>query len=113
MIAKYIEVDWCGTHGFVKMGNVVPVGEDIGGGLVADDNQHSPDRPAVPDVINVQPIEFYYDGQSNFDQLEPLASGKPRPVKLLDSDWLMLRADAIAAAAQALGSQFSSIQENQ
>ena len=40
---EYIEVDWCGTHGFVKMGNVVPVGEDIGGGPVADDNQHSPD----------------------------------------------------------------------
>ena len=44
---EYIEVDWCGTHGFVKMGNVVPVREDIGGGPVADDNQHSPDRPAV------------------------------------------------------------------
>ena len=87
---EYIEVDWCGTHGFVKMGNVVPVGEDIGGGPVADDNQHSPDRPAVPDVINVQPIEFYYDEQSIFDQLEPLASGKPRPVKLLDSDWLQM-----------------------
>ena len=81
------------------MGNVVPVGEDIGGGPVADDNQHSPERPAVPDVINVQPIQFYYDEQSIFDQLEPLASGKPRPVKLLDSDWLMLRADAIAAAS--------------
>jgi len=55
--------------------------------------------PHVPAPINVPPPECYITPDSLYTLLEPAAEGKPAPVRLLDSRWVLERADALAAAA--------------
>ena len=54
--------------------------------------------PTVPEPLNVKPPEFYSTPDSIYALLEPQPPGLPAPVKLLDSDWVLKRADSIAAA---------------
>ena len=54
--------------------------------------------PDVPAPINVPPPEFYITPDSLYTLLKPAAEGKPAPVRLLDSRWVLERADALAAA---------------
>ena len=54
--------------------------------------------PDVPAPLNVPPPEFYIAPDSIYTLLEPAAEGKPAPVRLLDSEWVLRRADALAAA---------------
>lgn len=65
---------------------------------VQSENSPSAAVPAVPEPINVKPPEFYITPESIYALLEPPSPGQPAPVKLLDSEWLLERADAIAAA---------------
>jgi len=63
--------------------------------------QPEPQAQPVPDVpapLNVPPPEFYIAPDSIYTLLEPAAEGKPAPVRLLDSEWVLRRADALAAA---------------
>ena len=62
---------------------------------------HTPSEqaaPTVPEPLNVKPPEFYSTPDSICALLEPQPPGLPAPVKLLDSDWVLKRADSIAAA---------------
>ena len=61
-----------------------PPAQDLHGGAEAED---------------IRPPEFYVRHESVFEQLESPAIGQPPPVRLLDSDWLLRRADLVTAAS--------------
>ena len=62
------------------------------------ENAPSEAVPTVPEPLNVKPPDFYITPDSIYALLEPQSPGLPAPVKLLDSKWVLERADAIATA---------------
>ena len=64
--------------------------------LEVEINGEEAEAPSDPAI---RPVEFYVHPESIYEQLIPSSPGKPPAVRLLDSEWVLARADLISAAA--------------